>query len=228
MKPVLHRLACAAFLAAAPVAAGAATLGVFTHDYGNGTSGTAGVDDYTPNGSYTTLEADHAFFNNDSNANNVFAFDSFDLSSLSGATIESIDFTLEFNGANTAPDGEQWYFDIYGSDPSTYTDNRWQVLPDDGDPIDVLTFTLDASTDTGGIDAFSHILNTMELAFGFEEATASNPDWLSVYSASITVYGSPEVVPLPATGVLLLGALAWLGWRRRDGASPADGSGAVA
>ena len=208
LRPLIALAALAApLLAAAPAAA--VVLGTWTHDYGT-------------NGGYTPENFDQTFADsvrliNGNQSPSDINFDSFDLSSLSGATIQEITFTITFDGADTASGGELWYIDIYGSVTGSYNDNVWTTLADDPG-LDTLTFTLDAGTDTGGVDAFSHIVSTLELSFGFEETTSPN-DWLNIYEATVTVIGEANV-PLPAPVLLLLSGLAGLAlWRRRGPAA---------
>ncbi|MBM2575925.1 hypothetical protein JQC91_06385 [Jannaschia sp. Os4] len=212
------KAACAAAVSlACAMPAPAAVLGVFSYDYGNGTTGGNDVPL-----DFNRLETDSVRLQDSTQSSpglpGDVAFDRFDLSSLGGATIDSFEFTLVFDGARSS-NGETWFLDIYGSIPGPFVDNRWARLEDDAG-IDTLTLTLDALTDAAPIDAFAHIVSTLDFSFGFEE-TSTGRDRMNIYSASLSVFGTTAAVPIPAPGVLLLGALGALAWRRRRAAATA-------
>jgi hypothetical protein len=202
-----------ASLVALPVQA--ATIGTFVRDYG---SGPGQYDPGTPD----TLGAGFVQIDDNPTGETSGAFvDTFDLSSLAGAVIETITLSLTYTNINTRTNGagnlvgsELWYFDIYGSDPTNYVDNTWTSLtsPSNG-ATSTVSLTISAASDISPIDAFATTLSNMALRFGFEEVSGGN-DNFRLLEAVVTVNGT-AAVPLPATGLFLILALGALGWRRR-------------
>jgi hypothetical protein len=144
--------------------------------------------------------------------------DRFDFSSIGSAAVGSLDLTVEFSNAGLKLDErgrvvEDWGVVAYGSrDGATFDDFAADFGARDG----TLTWTLDATTDIGGVDAFATAIAAQELSFGFDEFTTQDKSF-KIYSARLDVR-APAVVPLPAAGWLLLAALGGLGavgWRRR-------------
>ena len=204
-------------LAAAAVAltvaggAQAATLGLFTHDYGTG-SGNVAPDQYGSgalNSDSVTVADDEA----------PRFQDNFDLSSVSGS-IERFDLTLTFGDAGPSGVfnlGERWQARILGSDDSSSSDDNFVTMYDEASPQ---TITLSFWTDFGAPDAFAHSVATDMFSFGFSENTGSGwpyrgADEFDLQSASLEVIGTPTPVPLPATMPLLAVALGGLGYAAR-------------
>ncbi|MDO9639504.1 MAG: VPLPA-CTERM sorting domain-containing protein [Pseudotabrizicola sp.] len=196
---------CAALLS--PASAATVQLGSFTHNYGSnpGNVNPGGTDALS--GNYVTV----------SDQSSGRFFDSFNFSALQiGATVESLALTLAFSGAG--PNGlfglaETWRVRVQGSNSGASFDDYFAVLRDPNSPQ---TFTLSAATDTGWINAFATSLLTGTLTFWFSEETLG-ADNFKLTSASLAVYGTPapSVVPLPAGGFLLIGALGGLAALRR-------------
>ena len=213
MLRALIRSTLAALLLAAP-AAQAAVLDTYTFDYG-----AAGRDPGTGSGFGSDGIGGDYMLVRDGNAGPEAPgrlTDSFSLAALAGAVIDSITLTITYARVNQ---NEAWYFDIYGSDPSGFFDNRFTILPTAQNTLGTATLNLDAATDAlFGIDAFAHSLAQQSVSFGFEEQTGGN-DNFRLYDAVLTVNGT-AAVPIPAPGVLLIAALGGLGlWRRRQRAA---------
>lgn len=215
IRALASALALATALLSAP-AAEAATIGVFTYDYGStgrdpGTGSGFGADgiggDYVQvNDGTVGPQAPGRFI------------DDFSLAGLAGAVIDSITLTITYARVGN---GERWFLDIYGSDPTNFFDNRYTRLATAQNTLGTVSLTIDAATDAlFGIDAFAHSLAQQTVSFGFEEQTGGN-DNFRLYDAVLTVNGT-AAVPIPAPGLLLLAALGGLGlWRRRRGTAAA-------
>jgi hypothetical protein len=117
--------------------------------------------------------------------------DSFDFSSLVYASIDSFDLELTFSGAGNGPPSENWSVRVFGGSGG-------------GDLIQALTGN--ASPFSFNISAFAAALQNQIFSFGLSEST-NGADSFALLSSSLTVNGTPATVPLPASGLLLLGAL---------------------
>lgn len=186
-----------------PAAAQAATLGVYTHDYGKNRYVPRGNDDLRGN-----------FVEINETTSNPF-FDSFDFSGLAYKSIERLTLTLEFDRAGPSAIGiyllEAWDVKIAGSNASSTSDDFSGRLNDRFSPQD---FILDAASNAGPVDAFTTALATQKVDFWFDEPGFFNVDTFRLYSATLTVTGV-SAVPLPAPFWLLLSALGGLGVMRR-------------
>lgn len=199
-------VAAALGLAFAPVA-GAATLGVYTHDYGNGGGRIDPPGGDRVRGNHVEISENQA---------NPF-FDSLDFSDLAGSTIDSLELTLAYDRAGpTSIVGfplERWLVDVQGSNGASFADDFTETLVDSASP---LTLTLSAATDGGGVDAFATSVANLALGFSFDEVGFLGAQTFRLFSATLTVNGTAAaVVPLPAPGLLLIGALGGLGLMRR-------------
>ncbi|MDU9003985.1 VPLPA-CTERM sorting domain-containing protein [Sedimentitalea todarodis] len=204
-------LAAAAVALALAGGAQAATLGMFTHDYGTG-SGNVAPDQYGSGAlnsdSVTVADNEAPRFQ-----------DNFDLSTVTGS-IERFDLTLTFG--NAGPSGwfglgERWQARILGSDDGASSDDNFVTMYDEASPQ---TITLSFWSDLGSPDAFAHSVASSMFSFGFSENTGSSwpyrgADEFDLQSASLLVSGTPTPVPLPATMPLLAAALAGLGYAAR-------------
>ena len=191
--------------------ASASTLGVYTHDYGDGAGQVdPGGDDILGDG--FVVVGDHGGTNTSSNDPGEFT-DTFDLTGLSGDTIESYELTLTFSlaGPSVRPT-EAWLAQFQGSDGTGTQDDDYALLLS-GDSPQTITFNLTSDPRTTG-DAFENSLATGLFTFGFAETTTGFDSFL-LNSATLTVYGTPAPVPLPAGGLLLLGGLGGLAAMRR-------------
>ena len=140
---------------------------------------------------------------------------SFNFSNLAGAVIDSIALTLTYDRAGPARNSaEIWQVNILGSQPGNINSDYNGILFDSASPQ---TWTLSAATDSLTNDAFSAALSNMSLGFTFDEIGTQGTDNFRLYSAQLVVNGTAAVavVPLPAPGFLLLGALGGLGLMRR-------------
>ena len=211
---LLPSLAAVLALAAAlgqPAAAAPVLLDSFTHSYGTGA--------YDPSGS-DALSSGHVTVSDQST---VRFSDSFSLASVLGDSIDSLALTLTFTSAG--PSGfsfacglvsfslsnECWKVRVQGANSSTQSDDYFATL---FSALSPQTFTLSAATDTSSINAFATSLSTGSFAFWFSEQTVL-ADKFNLSSAKLEVFGTPAAVPLPAGGLLLIGALGGLAALRR-------------
>lgn len=199
-KMTLAALALGLSSAFAPSADAATLLGTFTHDYGSnpGRIDPPGSDQVKPN-SVKISDASSPRFS-----------DSISFASLNYASISYVTLSLTYSGA--APNfvqrcptcyvywRERWTTDFLGQDDSTNADNLRTQL--DGSPIQVIKLSL--ASDVGAISAFARLLATEALSFRFNE-WSRDEDTFNLASAKLEVYGAP--VPLPASGLMLAGAL---------------------
>jgi hypothetical protein len=188
----------------------AATLGTFTHNYGNDTGQfDPNGNDVLSHGFVTVSDQSSARFN-----------DSFDFSSLSYSSINSLALTLTFSRAGPSfffvLPTELWAVRIQGSNPAGFLDDQFAFLSDAASPQ---TTTISAATDNFLVNAFAQSVATQSLAFWFSEFSFGG-DNFRLASATLTVDGV-AAVPLPAGGLMLMGALAGLGALRRRKAARA-------
>ena len=188
-------------------AAQAATA-TFTHDYGT-------VDGAAPiYGSGGTMAADHVkVLDTYDSAGNRF-YDELDFTSLTGSTINSLTLTLQFADAPYQPfiigSWQEWI--VFGTtNGGTNPSDRSQIggrLNSSG------LATWEQLLVVGNV--FDQAVSAGKMAFWFaDEGGLVNT--FKLYSASVTVDYTPAAaaVPLPAGGVLLVGALGGIAALRR-------------
>lgn len=199
-KMTLAALALGLTSSLAPSAEAATLLGTFTHKYGSdaGRIDPAGND--TLNAKSVTV----------SDASSPRFSDTISFGSLNYASISYVKLSLSYSGAT--PDfaqscptcfvywRERWTTDFLGLDDSSTGDNLRTLL--DGSPVQVIKLSL--AKDIGAVTAFARLLATQALSFRFNEWSHGN-DTFRLSSAKLEVYGAP--VPLPASGLMLAGAL---------------------
>lgn len=140
--------------------------------------------------------------------------DVFDLSGLVYDTITSFDLTLTFRdaGPSLIP-GELWSVRVQGSNSASSLDDLFAVLIGSG--WSNQTVTLSTGTDLLTVNAFAQSVASESFAFWFSEFTPGT-DKFKLASAELDVYGTaPTTVPLPAGGLMLLGAFGGLAALRR-------------
>jgi len=201
----LPKFATAALLAGttlfAATQASAATLGVIEHDYGSnlGNVDPGGNDTLTPD-SVVVSDSSSSRFN-----------DLFDLAAFAGDTITGFALSLDFSNAGPSfIPSELWSIRVQGSNSGSILDDMFRTLNDNQSPQ---TFSLDGSTLLAG-DTFGHSVASGELEFWFSESTLFR-DSFALNSATLTVFGEPAAVPLPASLPLLLAGLGGVAALRR-------------
>lgn len=189
-----------------PVAGHAATLATYTHDYGNGTTGGS----FVPEG-INELKEDRVKIT-DTNASSFR--DSFDFSSVTSSEISSFELILDIRNF-TALD-ELWELEIFGGTEEFRIDLTELTRQRGGTNS---TFVLDIDVSSS---LFASTISNKAFTFGFVEDTADE-DKFNLYSATLNIGSDslglpiqqPPAVPLPASGLLLLGGLAGMGALRR-------------
>lgn len=135
--------------------------------------------------------------------------DSFDFSSVNYTSISSITLTLDYRNAGPALiPSELWSVRILGSNNGGSSDDYFGVLVTLLSPT---SYVLTAATDILGVNAFANAVSSEKLTFWFSEFSPG-VDRFNLRSARIDIVGE---VPLPAGGLLLLGALGGLAALRR-------------
>lgn len=165
---------------------------------------------------------------------------------LVGATIESFVITIQYAQVDSAPvdigvvgdpsddTGELWYARVLGSDNNTLDDDFFKEVPgiNDGLASDkgTLSFTLSAANDgsESGSDrpddvstvnsAFQTSVDESRLRLRFREESGAD-DIMWIDTATVEVFGTPNPVPVPASGLLLVGAVGGMVALRRRKAS---------
>jgi len=164
-----------------------------------------------------------------SNASSTTFFDddndfseSFDFSSVAYTAIDRFVLTLDVAGARDesgfflffGPFFEDWSIRVQGSDTGGFADDSFSDITGDG----TVSFTLDAASDGGTVDAFANSvatgIYTFWLAEGSADSIVNNPS-ITISSAQLQVFGEVAPVPLPAGLPLLAGALGGLAFLRR-------------
>lgn len=227
----------AAISLALPMAASAATsLTTVSYDYGaskdkpTGWSGTAPAN-------RDPINTNNVRMHDTSTATGykqfIQVFD-LDLPELVGATISSFQITINYSQVDPAPvdngvpgdggaddTGELWYARILGGNNSTLDDDYFEQVPGVGTGLaadtGTLVITLDASDDLTAISdrpddtptintAFQTSIDEKRIRLRFrEESGGDDVMWIS--TAEVEVFGTPAPVPLPASGLLLIGAV---------------------
>lgn len=214
MKSMLAGAAIALSVLSGAAQAAPVLLGSFVHNYGSdpGRIDPGGNDVLNPT-SVTVSDQSSARFN-----------DAFTFAALVFDTIDRFELTLTFAGAGPSgtllqclvnnPACEFWQVRINGSNDSAATDDIFATLVSSASPQ---TFTVNAASDTGTIDAFATTVANRTFSFWFSEQTGG-PDSFTLSSAKLEIYGTVAPIPLPAAGWLMLagiGGLAALRRRRR-------------
>lgn len=227
MSTLKKILSTATLALALPVAADAAVLDTITFNYGQ-------APNTNPIGN-DVVRSDHVEIEDTTPGGLGSAFPRsfiqiFDFSSLAADTITSFELTLEYaevdlrEGPGMTPDNagrtdipaEAWSARILGTDNSSVTDDTFFALSEvlSSTPIST-TFTIDAASDLStGTSGFleSDTTNTMRLRF---RELSELDDTFNLHSATLVVMGTPAAVPLPASGMLLLGAVGGAAMIRR-------------
>ena len=168
---------------------------------------------------------------------------------LDGMTITSFEITLQYSQVDSAAvdngvagdpsddTGELWYARVLGgpTPDNSLDDDFFKVIPgiDDGEGTDTGTFSFVLDEANDGNDSESDrtdAVSTPNTAFqssidnGFlrlrfrEESGGDDIMWLD--SAQLEVFGTPAPIPVPASGLLLIGAVSgMLALRRRNAAT---------
>ncbi|SDY46428.1 VPLPA-CTERM protein sorting domain-containing protein [Jannaschia faecimaris] len=195
----------AAFILPADVAT-AAVIGTYDYDYSD--TGNRSGQGRDQNASGVLIVDDGVTFR-----------DSFNFGNLAGAVIDSFELTFAFSGAGPLLFGilESWEVTVEGSDPLGSSDDLFAQLVDDQS---TWTGAIDASTAPGN-SFFADAVANMGFNFAFDQSGSLPNNSFRLASVSLAVNGTAAVVPLPAPGLLLLGALAGMGLMRRRKTSAA-------
>jgi hypothetical protein len=213
-------LGLALALSSAPLAQAATLLGSYQHDYGSlpGRIDPTGNDLLNPASVTVSDQSTERFA------------DQFDFSSLVYESITSFVLTLTYAGAGPSfsyqclpvigcalVPNEFWTARVQGTDAAAAEDDYYGALSEG--PVQTLTLT--AADDTGGVSAFAQALASKSYAFWMSEWSAG-ADEMTLTSAKLEIFGTPvspppgpSPVPLPASGLLLVGALGGMALLRR-------------
>lgn len=190
-------LSAAALALTVPLAADAATLKTITFDYGNG------VDERNPLGD-DPVSPDYVLIR-DNTANEFKEF--FDFTNLAGATYDSFELSLTYTAVTTST--EDWFVRILGSGASNFaagTEINVDLVDQTVGSTITQTITIDAASDVGTIDAFATAAADNMMQIRFREET-NLVDVFRLHEAQLVINGTLAPVPLPASGLLLLGAV---------------------
>lgn len=198
-------------------------LGTVTRDYGLGQD------------QMTNVPAARHFVDRVQVFETDLAGDTISLASIAFATLDQIDVTIRYRAINqTALNGliqERWRLRILGSidDPlavggnikddyrftldqnissTEWTTSTFTILATDDN------LTVDPVTGLVGPDAFTQTATNKQLRLALREVSALANSAFQVDDISVALYGTAPV-PVPASGVLLVGGLAGLALTRR-------------
>lgn len=194
---------------ALPVVGHAATLASFTHDYGDGTTGGGS---YVPEGT-ELLRSDKVKITEPSTFR-----DSFDFTGTPNGNISNFELILDVRNF-TALD-EVWELEVFGG-PDAFTIDLTDLTRQRGGTDSTFVLDIDVSS-----SLFTSIVTSKVFSFGFVENTAGtgkfnlhkavfNIESNDLGLGSFAPQQQPPAVPLPATGLLLLGGLFGMGALRR-------------
>ena len=126
------------------------------------------------------------------------------------------------DGSDDTPGTENWFAEIVGGGSSAANQSFWKhLIPGDT----TLTFDLNALNDTGetGSDRIDGVANTAfartvddnQISIRVKELSGGTDDQFVLTSITVKVYEAAPI-PLPASGLFLLGAVGGLAaWKRR-------------
>ena len=126
-----------------------------------------------------------------------------------GATIDSFELTLNYQGISGS---ENWFVRVMGSDDSMLDDDI--ITGPLATGSNSTTFTFTAADDGGLVDAFSSSVGSELFRLRFREESSGDDNFL-LDNVQLVVNGTPAPIPLPASGLLLLGALGGAAMIRR-------------
>lgn len=209
MKNILSLLGAIATATFLSSAASAAVIGTYTYDYS--TTGDRGGQGFGQDANGVQI-IDGGLLGGGATFSDAFVFDD-----LAGATIDS--FTLSF-----VIDGASERFvtgGLFGL--NLLLQERWTVSTGGVNADDLALGVLDDDTTAGttfsltaaNAQAFDDAVSSLQLGFSFDAEGLGLGNSFTLASATLTVNGSAAVVPLPAPGFLLLGALGGLAFLRR-------------
>ena len=229
MSTLNASIAAAVVAASTTLAAPAAaeTLDIITNLYGSNAEHADPIGD-------DVVHGDHVRIFDTSTATGYTQFiEIFDFNVPYGSTIEEFKITLTYSRIAaeeviTNVQGENWYARVLGDQNSTLDEDYFETVMPSGPTTGVMSFSLTAEDDTptgGGQDrpdgtpttntAFQTSVDEGRVRLRFREESGGEDNFV-LFSTQLEVIGTLAPIPVPASGLLLLGALGGAAALRRQ------------